>query len=96
MKSNVVGKEPNPLGPRVRKFHDNRHIPYRNLNEIRTAMVEDDKLLIGFIGSRIMEDHWLEPVADLSASARNNVGKMAEVLGQDMPASRSSLRQYMK
>jgi len=78
MSTGIVGKEPNPFGPRVRKFLDNRHIPYRNLSEIRAAMVGDDKLIIGFIGSRIMEDHWLEPVTDLSRSARNNVGRMAE------------------
>lgn len=71
MSFNVIGKDPDPFSSRVRKFHDNRHIPYRNLNKLRQAMVIDDRRLISFIGMRMMEDYWLERVADTAESAKH-------------------------
>jgi hypothetical protein len=78
MSNQVIGREADPFSPRVRKFFDNRHVPYRNLTELRSAMVEDDKKFISFIGSRMIEDYWLEPVTEPLESARSKVGELAK------------------
>ena len=75
----IIGREPGPFDPPKRAFFDARPIPYANLTEIRAAMIEDDKRLIERLGARVMEDHWLEPVTDLSRSAHSQVGQLAEL-----------------
>lgn len=85
MSGQIVGKEPDPLSSRVRKFHDNRHIPYRNLAELRRAMVADDRQLISFIGSRMVEAHGIEPVADPTESARYTAQELARTARAGTP-----------
>jgi hypothetical protein len=79
MSTPVFGKEPEHLASPKRSFFDGRAIPYANLAKIRAAMVEDDMRLIDILGSRVMEDHWLEPVVDLSQSAHAQVGQLAQI-----------------
>lgn len=65
--------------PQIRKFLDNRRMPFRRLVDLRRAMYDDDKTIVACIRSRIFDDYWKEPVTDLSDSARNKVKNLARI-----------------
>jgi hypothetical protein len=58
MISNSIGTEPNPQSPPVREFFRNPgfRIEYANLEELRPAMVEDDKIIISSLVKRNERD----------------------------------------